>query len=366
MSDAAAYRWNTDRVVSATTAFWKWSLIGGFAAGLLVVAQANAVGGYAGLLQVGEDSALRPVIEDELGDIPVVPHGGHDGQISYAIALDLMGDEVPELLDHGAYRYRRILYPAVASLLGLLDGEALLAGMIVLSVLSAAAATGLTGAVAARFGRSDWFAVAVLFNPGVWLSVRLLTSDVVALALMLGGLYWLVVGRRGAVAAFALSVLAKDSYLTTPGGLAISRDHQRWRLLLVALATLTIWMTWLTFTIGEGFSSRGNLGMPFMGIIEASDVWGTFEPSELLYLIFALASVAVGLVYSLLVRSWLRWPILGWSLLGVISSNWVWDLGNNAARVFAPILILIVWAEARRTEKESGLVAKSAEVRTSE
>lgn len=347
-------------------AFLRWTIMGGLAATLLVVGQASSVGGYTGLLQVGENAAVRPLIESELGEIPLAPHSGHDGQISYAIGLDLLGREVPELLDHGAYRYRRILYPAAASLFGLLDGEALLAGMIVLSILSAAAAVGLQAAIATRFGRSDWLALAVLLNPGVWLSVRLLTSDTLAMAMMLLGLWWLVLGRRAAVVAFAMSGLAKDSYLTTAAGLTVSRDRRRWQLILIPAAVLAMWVGWLTVTMGEGYSSRGNLGLPFLGMIEASQIWPSFDPGELFYLIFALVSVAAGLAYSVLFRSWLRWPILVWSLLGVLSSDWVWDLGNNAARVFAPIAVLIALAESRRTGSKTPTTGESMTITKSE
>jgi len=352
--------------VTPTSAFWKWFLIGGIAATLLVVGQANELGGYAGLLQVGEESAVRPMIEEELGQIPLAAHFGHDGQISYAIGLDLLGREVPDLLDHGAYRYRRVLYPGVASLFGLLDGDALLAGMIVVAVLSAAAAAGLLARLVTQFGRSDWLALAVILNPGLWLSVRLLTSDSMAMALMLLGLLWVVQGSLAAAVAFALSGLAKDSYLTTAGGLAVSRDRRRWLLFLIPAGALTIWSGWLTLTMGGGYSSRGNLGLPFVGIAEATSTWASFEAGELFYLAFALVSVAAGLLYSAFVRSWLRWPILAWSLLGVLSTNWVWDLGNNAARVFAPIAVLIALAEARRTGTESTASTEKVAVRESE
>jgi hypothetical protein len=334
--------------MSPRAAFWRWSLLGGLAAIALVVAQANAVGGFAGLLQVGEESAVRTAIETQLGDIPLAPHSGHDGQISYAIGLDLLGEEVPELLDHGAYRYRRILYPAVSSLFGLLEGEALLTGMIMVTVISAGAASGLTASIGVRQGWSDWVALVVVLNPGIWLSVRLLTSDTMALALMLIGLHLFLSGRPAAAAAFSLSTLAKDAYLVTPGGLAISRDRRRWLLLIVPVAVLAVWVVWLTVTMGEGFTGRGNLDLPFVGFVDAFPIWRGLDPAELLYLVFALASVALGLVYASLVKSWLRWSILGWSVLGVVSSDWVWDLGNNAARVFAPIVVLVALAEAAR------------------
>lgn len=334
--------------VTPRGAFFRWGLLGGAAALILIVAQASAVGGYAGLLQVGEQSAVRPLIESELGDVPLTPHSGHDGQISYAIGLDLMGRGVPELLDHGAYRYRRILYPAVASLFGLLDGKGLLLGMMVVTVISAGTAAGLAGSIGARVGWTDWVGLAVLLNPGMWLSVRLLTPDTLALAMMLVGLHLVLNGRRGAALAFSCSVLAKDAYLTTPAGIAISKHRRRWILLITPLVVLAVWMLWLTYTMGDGFSGRGNLTLPFVGFVKAFPVWTTFDAAELLYLVFAVASVAAGLVYSLLIKGWLRWSILAWSLVGIVSSDWVWDLGNNAARVFAPLVVLIALAEGGR------------------
>lgn len=325
-------------------AFWKWSLLGGVAAGILILAQINAVGGYSGLLQVGEVSRLAPLIEAEVDDLPLAPGKGHDTQIYYAIAIDLGGDRMPELFDHGPYRYRRILYPTVASAFGLIDGTALLTSMVVLTILSTAGSAGLAAAIATRRGRSDWWALAVLLNPGVWLSTRLLTADIMALAFMLLGLYWYLAGRRGAPYAFAFSGLTKEIFLLTPGVLALSRDRKRWKLIIIPAIALAGWATWLTMTMGNAFTGRGNVGWPFVGIVEASPVWRSFDTGDVLYLVFALASVALGIVHSVFVKSWLRWPILSWSILGVISSSWVWDIGNNAARVFAPILVLVAIA----------------------
>lgn len=332
----------TDQM-SPRTAFWKWTLIGCIAAATLIFAQTNAVGGTAGLLQVGEVSPLQPLLEEQLGEVPTgAPHNGHDTQTFYAIGLDLTGDRVPEFFDSAPYRYRRILYPAAASLLGVLDGHTLLASMIAITIASAGLATGLTAAIARHRGRSDWLALAVLLNPGVWLAIRLITADMLALFLMLLGLYWVLLGRKWAPLAFALCGLAKEIYLVTPGALAASRPQKRWPLIVVPAAILISWMTWLTFTMGDAFTDgRGNIGLPFAGIVEASGVWNAVDTTDIFYLAFALVSVAVGLVYSSLTKSWLRWPIMAWSVLGVVSSSFVWNFGNNAARVFAPIVVLI-------------------------
>ena len=330
--------------MSTRQAFFKWTVLGGIASALLLWAQTQAVEGTAGLLQVGETSALRPMIEEQLGEIPLAPGPGHDGQIYYAIGLDLDGDEVAPLLDHGAYRYRRILFPLLASGFGALDGSALLIGMIVVTITAAAVATGATAAIATRLGRSDWIALAVILNPGVWLSVRLLTADTIALALMAVGLLAVTSNRPRSAISFAFSTLAKDVYLVTPSGLAVAKDRKRWIIVALPLAVLVAWMAWLTITMGEGFTGRGNLAWPFAGIVHGAANWANLRLDEWFYLGFAMLSVGTGLIFGLTRKSWMRWSILGWAVLGVISSNWVWNFGNNAARAFAPIAILVALA----------------------
>ncbi len=327
--------------MTARGVFLRWAVASSVVAAMLIVSQAAAVGGPEGLLQVGESSSLRPLIEEQLGLVPLAPGAGHDGQIYYAIGLDLNGDQVGPLLDHAAYRYRRILFPLLASGFGLLEGHALLYGMIALTVAATGLAAGCVAATAVRTGLRPWIALTVILNPGVWLSVRLLASDTLALALMCLGLTLLAARRSGAEIPFALSVLAKDVYLVTPAGLALSRDRRRWALLALPLVALLAWMTWLNVTMGQGFAARDNLALPFMGLVNASSNWPSLSGQDWFYLLFALVSVVAGIAFALIRRGWLMRPILGWSGLALISSNWVWDFGNNAARVFAPLMVLI-------------------------
>lgn len=324
-------------LVNPKTAFVRWTLIGLAAAVFLSWAQVRAVDGVAGMLQVGETSNLRPLIEDELGEIPLARGPGHDGQIYYAIGLDLVGDEVGPLLDHAAYRYRRILSPMVASIGGVLDGWALLWGQLALGVASMAVAAGLVASMAVRAGRSHLLALAVVLNPGVWLSVQLLTPDAFALALMIAGLWGVSRRRDSASTWFSLSGLAKDVNLATPIPLGVSRRD--WRVAVIPLGVLVAWMVWLSIQFGDGFASRGNLGLPMVGLFDASSNWATFDGREWVFLVFALASVGAGVYFSVR-RSWLRWPIAAWTALALVSTNWVWDFGNNAARAFAPLLVL--------------------------
>lgn len=348
--------------MSARRAFWKWSAIGLVIAVFLLWTQAITVDGLAGLLQVGEASNLRPLIEDQLGAVPLADGFGHDGQIFYAIGADLSGDEVGPLLDHAAYRYRRILYPLVSSLFGLLDGWALLYGMMVVAAASMAVSAGIVGVLAARAGKPDLLALAVILNPGVWVSVRLLTSDAPTLALMLGALYAFT-GRRNneSASTFALSVLAKDVNVATPVPLGL--QFRNWKMLIVPVGVLAAWMGYLTIRFGGGFSSRGNLDWPLVGILDATANWSGFDATEWVYVVFAILSMVTGAVFSFR-KSWLQWPIIAWTGLAVVSSSWVWDFGNNAARAFAPIVVLIaltgVYASSGRGVPVSGSNSKKA------
>jgi hypothetical protein len=343
-------------VSSLRRTFLGWAAAGAIFALLLIWTQAMAVGGLTGLLQVGENSELRPVIEGQLGSLALAPDYGHDGQIFYAVALDLRGELVPDLLDHAGFRYRRILFPLLSSGFGLLDGYALLYGMIAVVILSAGLATGATAWIAARRGLSELAALAVLLNPGVWLSVRLLTADILGLALMLAGLAAVLSSVRRSAIWLALATAAKDTFLTTPAGLSLGRDWRRWVLFALSAATLVAVMLWTSFVVGDGFALRGNLSLPISGILQASPNWSSLKGGDLFYLVFALVSTFAGLIIGVLHKSWLRWPILGWSGLAILSSSWIWDYGNNAARAFAPIVVLLALslAEPLRTGPATG------------
>ena len=153
----------------------------------------------------------------------------------------------------------------------------------------------------------------------------------------------LALGSRLALPAgsFALSVLAKDVYLVTPLGLGISRDRQRWWIAGVSVAALLAWMTWLTDHPRRRLHRAGKpRPCPSWGSSTARRTGPTSTPRSWSISRFAWSSVVAGIVVGISRSTWLRWPILGWTGLALISSNWVWDFGNNAARAFAPLAVL--------------------------
>jgi hypothetical protein len=332
-----------------------WFLVGVVVAVFLQWLQVRAVGGdWTALVNTGETSTLRPFIEAELGPVTTVKAAGHDGQFSYLIALDpLSRGQTSDLFGDGAYRYRRILLPALGGGFGLLGGKAALVGLIVWSVVGMGLATAAIADLGAGLGTRPWVVAGVLANPGLWLSVQILTSDALAFGLALSGVaLWRRGHRSWAVAALALAALAKDQYLLVAISLAgweWFRNHRRDAVILVAgaAAPLAIWSIWLTGIMGQGFTPRSNLSIPLVGIFEAVPGWAQTGTANLTFSLIAIGSLLAATAILILIRSafvqWLIWP---WVVLALISSEWVWHLGNNSLRVFAPLMVFAVLAVA--------------------
>ncbi len=328
-----------------------WLLLGVVVALFLQWTQATALGGWSGLLAVGGDATVRPMIQAELPDLVTVEGWGHDGQIGYAIALDLDGSEVSALLVDAGYRYRRILLPFAASLGGLLDGPALLGGFMLVTALGMGAAAAALESIRRRFGWSPWIHLGVVANPGLWMSVRLLTADVLAFGLAAVAVASYVAGRRQRVVVLLiLAVLAKDQYLLVALSLAghawfARRDRSGVAFMAIPGLVLAVWAACLQFAFGDGFTARGNLTWPGGWIPSSVEAWITVSAGDQVLVAVGVASLAWATVAFFTSRSRLfRWLVGPWILLAAVSSEWVWALGNNVVRVFAPLLTLGVVA----------------------
>lgn len=356
------------RVTVPLRSYVLWFAIGTATALFLLATQAMAVGGYSGLLQVGEQSAVRAMIESELPEVELSPRSGHDGQISFAMGLDLLGREVPTLLDDGGYRYRRILYPAIASLFGLLDGPALLVGMITVSALGMGLATAAVAILSDGIGAARWTVLGVLANPGVWLAVRLLTPDALGLGLAVMGFALFQIGRHPvAIVLLAAAALAKDQFLLVAISLAAylvvtRRPVLALRYALIPTAALASWSLFVTARISNGFTARSNLAAPLSGILDASKTWSTSTAADISLSVLALLVIVATSVALIGARSrTLRYVTLPWIALAITSSAWVWDLGNNSMRAFAIIALLGILAAGRWRDNRNMVRATSPE-----
>lgn len=331
-----------------------WFVLGIVVAAIVQFSQMSALGGnLTALLAVGEVSEARPLIEADLADVTLVPFNGHDGQSTYLVARAPLGDSATAaVLDHAGFRYRRILLPALGSLLGLLPPGATVVGLAVWGAVGIGLGGAALARIASRQGRSPWLALAAVLAPGALLSLLVTTPDALALGLTLAAIAAWSTGRPGwAIALLCCAALTKEVYLVVGWALAaITWPHDRRRAALTAAlptGALAIWSTIVTVRVGGGFSPRGNLGWPVDGILSSVDVMRSTGTNARFWWWFAVLSVVAGVAVLVGRRDWRWWVLLGpWLLLAIVSTNWVWEIGNNAARAFAPIVPLTVLAAA--------------------
>jgi hypothetical protein len=328
-----------------------WFVLSAATALVVALAIASSNGGLSGLLTVGEDFPIRDYVVADLGDIQLANGDGHDGQQYYGIARDPLGrGEVPDLLDDPSYRYLHILYPALSGGFGFFSPDLTVVMMLVLAV----AGFGLAGACSLvlnrQLGGNPGLAQLAIVNVGLILAVRFLLPDALALGLAMLGVVLAVAGRdRPAAGALALAVLAKTTYFVFPLALGVwvwSSDRRRAMLLTAAPAVPAA--LWTIFVFARfGASTGGGLSAPFAGFAGAVGLWEGVSTGEVVMALAAAGLVVGGALLAIVTpRPLLRWLLLAWVGVGLISSEFVWEFGNNTLRAFAPLWSLMAVAAA--------------------
>lgn len=340
----------------ATALFW-------FVAGVVIATGTMAAtgrGDWTALLRVGSANPLLPRIEAELGPVALLDALGHDGQLYYLIARDPFGtrdsaEAIAKLDDNGpSYRYRRILFPLLAGGFGQLGGRATLYAMMTLLALATGLATVALADLAFQLNLKGGAVIVAAVNPGLLVSLMLLTADAMALGLALAGIALAMRTRTGgAVTTFALAALAKEMYLLVPLGVAawaLQRGHWRTAVAFAVAPALPIlaWTTWVSWSLPVSGDVVRNFGIPLGGILSAVPIWLHSPPdlSELCLATFAVVIIALaGVALALGRNRLLRWVAAPWFALACCSTVRHWEQPNNAARAFAilwPMSLLLL------------------------
>lgn len=156
----------------------------------------------ADFLAKGEGSAPIEQLRPQPGD-----ERGYDGQFFLYIALD--PDGASDYLDQAAYRYSRIVYPALARAAVLGNERAIPAALLMVNLLAVIAAAAALARFLQRRNISPWFALVFSLYPGLFLAVTRDLSEPLAYSLVAVAL--LVFdrgGRRGLIAGTTLLALA--------------------------------------------------------------------------------------------------------------------------------------------------------------
>ncbi len=194
---------------------------------------------------------------------------GYDGQFTYFIAADPF--TAPALIDIPAYRYQRILLPALARVFALGSPMLVPWTLLVINLLALIGGTIFLERLLAREGVSRWYALTYGLFVGVFISVRLSLNEPLAYGLVLAAI-WLErqyggIGR--AAVALALAALAKETALFFAAGYVLWLLLERRRAAafafgLLAVGPFAVWQGVLYYHFGQwGAGSGGAMATPF-------------------------------------------------------------------------------------------------------
>jgi hypothetical protein len=290
----------------------------------MVACRWNQATGFTELIQFGEDwhSQRLPVLKDV--PIATMPGGGYDGQFyaQMAVQSEPTAPDVQRALDNPAYRFRRILLPLVAHILG---GGQPRAVLNIYALLNVAAWLGLAaiwwvevGASGER-GAAVW--LACLLSLGALDSVRLSLTDLPGvLALVLAARAVQKNRPRLAALWFLVGGFVRETTIFAAGIFTMGKNvspARRWLLRGLAIVPVLAWMVWLRFNV-PGDNGAQVLAWPGLGVAQhlALCAWqlaaGHFDSRYLFGVIGVL-----GLAYqSLFVLT--RWrQVDPWARLGL-------------------------------------------------
>ncbi len=337
----------------------RWPVaVAGFAIAAAYVAIVMSGAGWqpSALLAVGVDSGLqRQYAERVLGDeIATRPELGHDGRFFFILANDpllLQPLEHASFLDLPSYRAQRMLYPLLAGGFGLLPAGLTVWGLIVVNLLATGLGTYATAGVARAMGASRWLGLAFIINPGVIADLDIDGGGVVALALGMLGLVFLMQKRgAGAIVALTGAVLARETTLLFVGGIFLwewfRRRSVRPALLVIPVLVAASWRAYIGTRLSgletaalasEGFFRSFDV-VPLQGLIEASAGWAG-DPARLLWIVCLIAILLLFVRRAWQSRSALAWSVWPFALLAVFLSDLVWAEPYDIARAISPIFV---------------------------
>jgi len=310
--------------------------------------------------------------EELLGEIVLAPEAGHDGKFFFSQAMDpfyMEPDIHAVFLDRPTYRAQRMLYPTVASLGGLLSPVATAWGLIVVNVLALVAGTAFTGLVAQRLGLSTWFGLAFLLNPGLLVALNIDGANIVAMAGLMAGVYYVMEDRLLAASlAMTASVLARETMLIAVLGLALfwyfRKRRYPWSMLIPPGAAVA-WWVFVHWRLDDGLAQDTKaVGLPMVGFVHAFRHWAQSSGATVDLL---MGSVLLVVSLAILIRAFrtptaLGWGVAGFAVLAPLISEPVWLRYFDSTRALAPVLTayaLLIPAAIKARRKGNGSAGTS-------
>ncbi len=278
---------------------------------------------------------------------------GYDGQFAYYIARDPL--TAPLHLDVPAYRYQRIVYPALARLLSFGQMPLIPYVMILINLIALTAGTALLEGLLVAERVSRWYALTYGLFSGVFIAVRASTNEALAYALVIAAIaamarsgliespkpiaeggesepprfspWWVIIST----ALFGLAALTKETTLFFPAGYVLYLlVRRRWDVALtVALGSIVpfaLWQVYLHGWLGAWGIGSGGAGATPFEIIPFNGIWQIAGSGLTAFVLFGV----IPLAGALLPTVWALWR----TIADVWARRWhpyVFLLLSNAA-----------------------------------
>jgi hypothetical protein len=236
---------------------------------------------------------------------PGLPSGtmGYDGQFNYQIARDPLEGWLH--VDQPAYRYQRILYPALARLFSLGSPGLLPWSLVVINLIAVSLGTALTEKLLLTCGANPWYALVYGLNIGMLMSIRLdLNEPLAFLLLQFGALLWLQDKPHASAAAFGLAALAKEvTLILSVGYILYTFLSKKWKPGLVwsglVIGPFLFWQVGLRVIFGTwGVRSGGALATPFE-LIPLHGWWGMASLNRSAFLFMSILVLPMAILPAL-------------------------------------------------------------------
>lgn len=306
---------------------WAWPILAALLVYLVVCASVGTkvgrTGDPAAMIVPGAmfvDTALLPP------NAYVFQGSGYDGQFNFYLAQDplLTGKaahrnrKTAHDIDHIAYRYQRILLPALGWLTSWGHPRVLEWTLPMINLVAVLAAGFLLARFLALRGRSPWLSLVYMLSIGVVVGVTNDLADPLAASLFVAGAIWWVEERPAlAIAALTACLLARELYLIPVASvIALELLLRRRRALawLIPLVVFGAWQVYLRLALASPVvpsDAARPSPIPLLGAAQkihavlASDYIGPAN-WELLFVALMLAIPLYFVVRSLLVVGWAR------------------------------------------------------------
>ena len=299
------------------------------------------------LLGAGDEGPSRAFVERDIPDLAPLKGVGHDGQQFYAMARHPFDPEAAgDAVDPPAYRYRRILFPALAGLVAPGGGRPVIYAFLGLSLLGVALGA---AALKAMPGGPRWMPLAVAVSPAVITSLTLSLSDALGSGLALAAVA-AATRRRWALAVLAATAagLTRETFLIVALALVFTPDMPRpWRVVALAAPAAAVggWMLWLSGRLDTSILDGGSdqLAVPFSGYLGGHTDAQTFFMAALAAVLLGVGAWRTSRIAPHVAVVLALEVVLLVCVSDLVAFNWV-----NVVRTAAPLLPLAVWAVVAR------------------